>query len=82
VVSGGGDDAGGWITPATWERRADGSWRRLPDLSVARHGHGMAALHGSVYVFGGSPCAGYGSTDSVERLRVQSVRRLTGLPGR
>ena len=73
LVSGGGDDGGGWVTPTTWLRRVDGSWRRMPDLIAARHGHGMAALGGSAYVFGGAPCAGYGSTGSIERLRVGDV---------
>jgi non-specific serine/threonine protein kinase len=70
VVTGGGDDAGGWVTPATWRLR-DGAWQRLPDLAVPRHGHGMAAADGVVYVFGGSPCAGYGLTSSVERLMLR-----------
>ncbi len=70
VVAGGGDDAGGWATPATWMLRGD-RWDRLPDLQMGRHGHGMAALGGAVYVFGGSPCGGYGVTDSVERLAVR-----------
>lgn len=68
IVTGGGDDADGWVTPATWELISDGSWTRLPDLAVARHGHGMAALGDTVYVFGGSPCAGYGTTETVEVL--------------
>ena len=70
VVAGGGDDAEGWATPAAWILRRD-RWERLPDLQVGRHGHGMAALDGTVYVFGGSPCAGYGVTDSVERLALR-----------
>lgn len=70
VVTGGGDDAGGWVTPATWVLQGD-RWERMPDLQVGRHGHGMAALDGAVYVFGGSPCAGYGVTDSVERLALR-----------
>lgn len=73
LVGGGGDDARGWVTPATWLRLANGGWRRLPDLAVARHGHAMAALDGVAYVLGGSPCAGYGRTDSVERLRVEDA---------
>ena len=73
LVGGGGDDAGGWVTPATWKRLADGGWQRLPDLAVARHGHAMAALRGVAYVLGGAPCAGYGRTDSIERLRVDGT---------
>ena len=71
VVAGGGDDGEGWVTPATWTMRG-GEWRRLPDLRVPRHGHGMAALDGVVFVFGGSPCAGYGATGTVERLVVRA----------
>lgn len=71
VAIGGGDDAEGWVTPATWayDVRSD-RWHRLPDLNVARHGHAAAAFGGQAYVFGGSPCPGYGATDAVERLDV------------
>ena len=69
LATGGGDDRGTWITPATWSLDpAENRWRRLADLTAARHGHGVAALGSDVYVFGGSPCPGYGRSDSVERL--------------
>lgn len=71
VAAGGGDDAAGWVTPATWSLGAsDEGWARLADLTVARHGHGSAAVGDTLYVFGGAPCPGYGRTDSVESLRV------------
>ena len=69
VAVGGGDDAEGWVTPATWwfEPRTQ-HWRRLADLRIPRHGHAAAAVGDEIYVFGGAPCPGYGRTDSVERL--------------
>jgi non-specific serine/threonine protein kinase len=72
VAIGGGDDPERWVTPATWALDAgDGRWRRLADLNVARHGHGAAVVDGTVYVFAGAPCPGYGHTDVVELLRQQ-----------
>lgn len=72
VVVGGGDDAERWVTPATWAYSpARGSWRRLADLRVPRHGHAAAVLGNRVYVFGGAPCPGFGRTDSVESLAVR-----------
>jgi hypothetical protein len=73
VVAGGGDDSddgSGWVTPAAWEYRPGAGWARLANMRVARHGHGMAAVGRRVFVFGGSPCVGYGQTDSVESLEV------------
>lgn len=69
VAVAGGDDVDGWVTPAVWALDpAKGSWSRLPDLSVARHGHAAAVARGRIYVFGGAPCAGFGQTASVESL--------------
>jgi N-acetylneuraminic acid mutarotase len=73
VAVGGGDDAEGWVTPATWALGpGESEWRRLADLNVPRHGHGAAAVGSRVFVFGGAPCPGYGRTDAVEALRVPS----------
>jgi N-acetylneuraminic acid mutarotase len=73
VVAGGDDmgyDGGGtWVTPSVWAfdpQRA--KWRRLPDLPVPRHGHAATVADGRIYVFGGSPCPGFGQTDSVVSL--------------
>jgi Kelch motif protein len=76
LVAGGDDeeglgDGGGWVTPAAWSLRpGDSRWRRLPDLSQARHGHASAAFGGRLYVFEGSPCPGYGRARSAESLPV------------
>lgn len=80
VVAGGADperwesDALGWVTPATWayEARRD-RWRRLPDLDRARHQGVAGAVGGSVYVFEGSPCPGFGRLRSAERLRLDGA---------
>jgi N-acetylneuraminic acid mutarotase len=69
IAVGGGDDGERWVTPATWAfHPVRETWRRLPDLNLARHGHGIAVANGRVYVFGGAPCVGFGTTDSVESL--------------
>jgi N-acetylneuraminic acid mutarotase len=71
IAVGGGDDAEGWVTPATWAYApAEDRWRPLADLGVARHGHAAVAFGDRLYVFGGSPCPGYGRTDAVETLVV------------
>jgi hypothetical protein len=71
-ATGGGDDSEGWVTPATWayspERR---TWRRMPDLRQARHGHTAAVVGRRLWVFGGAPCDGYGGTASVESLTLR-----------
>jgi hypothetical protein len=41
-------------------------------LRIARHGHGAAFIADRIWVFGGSDCAYYHSTDSVEWLRFPS----------
>jgi hypothetical protein len=77
VVTGGDDeqglkDGGGWVTPAAWSLRpGEASWRRLPDLSTARHSHASATLGDRVYVFEGAPCPGYGRLRSAESLAVR-----------
>jgi hypothetical protein len=63
----------GWVTPAAW--RSDPrvrSWRRLPDLSTARHGHAAAMLDGRLHVLGGSPCAGFARLKSAESLSLKA----------
>lgn len=71
VVIGGSDERAHFVTPAVWAfDPAAGSWRRLPDLRLARHA-GVGAYGGDrLYVFEGSPCPGYGSTHSAESLAV------------
>jgi hypothetical protein len=45
-------------------------WHRLADLPTPRHGLGVAALGGIVYVIGGGPQPGLYVSDSNESLRV------------
>jgi len=45
-------------------------WRRLTDLPTPRHGLGVAALGGVVYVIGGGPQPGLYVSDANESLRV------------
>jgi hypothetical protein len=61
------------LADRTFESCHDGAgrrqrWRRLPDLSVARHSMTAAVHDGRVYVLAGAPCAGFGWTDVVESL--------------
>jgi N-acetylneuraminic acid mutarotase len=74
VAVGGGDDDELWLTPAAWAYDpASATWTRIADLRVARHGHAAAAVGSDVYVFAGSPCPGYGHTDAVEHIVVEST---------
>lgn len=74
VAVGGGDDEERWLTAAAWAYDPTSeSWTRIADLDVARHGHGAAAVGPDVYVFAGSPCPGYGHTDVVEHVVVDST---------
>jgi N-acetylneuraminic acid mutarotase len=74
VVTGGGndvyDDPSGYVTPASWAYLPGSGWRRLPDLTEARHGHAAAFVDGRVIAFGGAPCAGFGLLSSVESLEL------------
>lgn len=70
VVLGGSDETNGWVTPAVWTFDVDTeSWRRLPDLAIARHSQTAVAHGGYIYAFAGSPCAGYGIERRPERIR-------------
>ncbi len=74
IAIGGGDDRQRWVTPAAWSfdpRR--NRWIRLPDLRLARHGFGAAVVGQRIYVFGGAPCAGFGTTGAAESLAIPSV---------
>jgi len=71
VVAAGADERAPFVTPAVWAfDPATNRWRRLPDLEVARHAGVGAYVNGRIYVFEGSPCPGYGGTQSVESLPV------------
>ena len=45
-------------------------WSRLADLPTPRHGLGVAALGGAVYVIGGGPKPGLFVSDANESLNV------------
>ena len=45
-------------------------WSKLPDLRTPRHGVGVAALGGAVYVIGGGPRPGLYVSDANESLNV------------
>ena len=70
IAIGGGDDDEQWVTPAAWALGSGAEeWIRLADLNVPRHGHGAAAVSSGVFVFGGAPCPGFGTSDVAEHLR-------------
>jgi N-acetylneuraminic acid mutarotase len=46
-------------------------WRRLADLPTPRHGVGVAAVGGAVYVIGGGPQPGLFVSDANESLRIR-----------
>jgi len=69
VAMGGGDDRERWVTGAV--QRLDPrtrTWSRLADMRTPRHGFGAAVADGSVWTFGGSPCALFAASDIVERF--------------
>jgi hypothetical protein len=68
---GGGDDGAGTVTGAVqeWDPAAE-SWKLLDEMRTPRHGHAAAIADGKVWVFGGSPCAYFAASDSVEWLPV------------
>jgi N-acetylneuraminic acid mutarotase len=72
----GGDDAAETVTGAVQEYDpAKEEWRLLPEVRTARHGHGAALAGDDVWVFGGSHCAYFDPTETVEHIPVQELRR-------
>jgi hypothetical protein len=69
-VSVGGEEPGGTIGETYGFRSADGSWQRLEDLPTPRHGLGVVALGGRVYVIGGGPEPGLTVSGANESLPV------------
>lgn len=69
IAVGGGNDMAGTVTGAVqrWdpEKRR---WTLLSGMRTPRHGHAATTADGKLWVFGGSPCAYFNSTDSVEWL--------------
>jgi N-acetylneuraminic acid mutarotase len=76
IAIGGGDSWESWVTPAVWAYDpASMRWDRLADLRVGRHGHGATTVGTTAYVFGGSPCQGFGGTSSAEMLDLGPTAR-------
>jgi N-acetylneuraminic acid mutarotase len=69
IAVGGGNDEARTVTGAVqeWEPRED-RWKEISSMRTPRHGHATAALRDEIWVFGGSPCAYFNATDSVEVL--------------
>ena len=70
VVSVGGEEPAGTIREVLAYRIRDGRWTRLDDLPTPRHGVGVAALGGRVYVIGGGPEPGLTVSSANEALLV------------
>lgn len=73
IAVGGGNDAAGTVTGAVqeWDPQA-ARWSLLSAMRTPRHGHGSAIVDGRVWVFGGSPCAYFNATKSVEWLHLRN----------
>jgi hypothetical protein len=71
IAVGGGNDQAETVTGAVqeWDPRS-GEWSLLPEMRTPRHGEAVVAVGDRVWVFGGSPCAFYNPTDSVEELKL------------
>ncbi len=62
-------------------------WTRLPDMGLPRHGVGVAAVGGALYVIGGATRQGFGPSGASEvftpgRGEGLSIARLSGAGGR
>jgi len=71
IVSVGGEAPGGTVRTVYAYDVTRRRWRRLADLPTPRHGLGVAALRGVVYVIGGGPQPGLYVSDANESLRVR-----------
>ena len=69
-VSVGGEEPDGTIPEVFAYRVASRRWVRLDDLPTPRHGLGVAALGGRVFVIGGGPEPGLTVSSANEALRV------------
>jgi hypothetical protein len=70
IVSVGGEEPGGTISEVLVYRVTERRWVRTDDLPTPRHGVGVAALAGRVYVIGGGPQPGLTVSSANEALRV------------
>jgi len=66
----GGEEPGGTIAEVMVYRVAEGRWVRADDLPTPRHGVGVAALAGRVFVIGGGPEPGLTVSSANEALRL------------
>jgi len=71
IAVGGGNDGAGTVTGAVqeWDPRSE-DWSYLAPMRTPRHGHATVAVGDRIWVFGGSPCAYFNATDSVEELEL------------
>jgi hypothetical protein len=70
IVSVGGEQPGGTIARVYQYVARTGRWSRLPDLPTPRHGLGVVAARGSVWVLAGGLEPGLAFSGVVESLRV------------
>jgi hypothetical protein len=66
----GGEEPGGTIREVYAYGIASRRWQRLDDLPTPRHGLGVAAFGGRIYVIGGGPEPGLTVSDANETLRI------------
>ncbi len=79
IVVGGGDDGAETVTGAVQEfDPADDKWTLLANMHTARHGHGVAVVGERIWAFGGSDCAYFDATDTVESVRIAAAGRGGG----
>ena len=69
-MSVGGEEPGGTIAEVLSYRVATRRWVRLADLPTPRHGVGVAALGGRVFVIGGGPEPGLTVSSANESIVV------------
>jgi non-specific serine/threonine protein kinase len=70
IVSIGGEEPDGTIAEVLAYRVTHRRWHRLDDLRTPRHGVGVAAFGGRVYVIGGGPEPGLTVSSANEALRI------------
>ena len=76
IAIGGGDDGRGTVSGAVQEFDPQTErWSLLSGLRIARHGQGAAFVGDRIWAFGGSDCAYYHATDSVESLSLKDSSR-------
>lgn len=67
LAMGGGDDRERWVTGKVQRLDLDTlTWSQLPRMRTPRHGFASALVDGRIWTFGGSPCALFAASDTVE----------------